>query len=312
MALRAFIAASFLVVAGLCRAQGTAFSGGELASDGQGQALYRVNLGSLTATRLGYVKAPSNVPVTSLGGLTFGLDGQLYALGALNGAPQTTLLTLSQSVASATVVSQVNGVPSQASSGLSLSFGCDGRLWMASADSNNFWELTPGTGATRPVGNLGVKVTALTTRGNVLYGIGGSGNANLYSIDTNTGHATLIGPYNTSAANPVDAGFDASGTLWGLIRNFNNNDLPTQLNALVQISPTSGGMSAVGSIANPGQSGLTFPVPLSGLAVAPPVCSVTPPPVAVGAPTLSPIGVGIFLLSLIATVGFAFSRRRWN
>lgn len=312
MALRAFIAASFLVVAGLCRAQGTAFSAGELASDGQGQALYRVNFGSLTASRIGYVKAPGNVPVSSLGGLTFGLDGQLYAIGALNGLTQNTLLTLNQSLASATVVSQVNGLPSSASTGLSLSFGCDGRLWMASADSNNFWELTPGTGQTRLVGNLGVKITALTTRNNALYGIGGSGNANLYSIATDTGHTTLIGPYNASAANPIDAGFDTSGTLWGLIRNFNGNDLPTQLNALVQINPTSGGLSSIGNVANPGQTGLPYPAPLSGLAVAPPVCSVTPPPVAVGAPALSPIGLGIFLLSLVATVGFVFSRRRWN
>lgn len=310
MALRAFIAASFLVVAGLCRAQGTAFSAGELASDGQGQALYRVNLGGLTASRLGYVKAPGNIPVASLGGLTFGLDGQLYALGALNGSQQTTLLTLSQSVASATVVNPVSGVPSQASSGLSLSFGCDGRLWMASADSSNFWELTPGTGQARLVGNLGAKITALATRNGVLYGIGGSGNANLYSIATDTGKATPIGPYNTAVPNPVDAGFDASGTFWGLIRNFNNSDLPTQLNALVQINSGSGSMSAAGSIANPGQSGLTFPVPLSGLAVAPPVCSAPPPPVPVGAPALSRLGLGLFALSLLVLASFAYSLRR--
>ena len=309
MALRAFIAASFLVVAGLCRAQGTAFTAGELASDGQ--ALYRVNLAGLTTSRIGYVKAPGNVPVSSLGGLTFGLDGQLYAIGALNGLSQNTLITLNQSIASATVVSQVSGLPASASTGLALSFGCDGRLWMTSADSSNFWELTPGTGQIRLVGNLGAKITALATRGSTLYGIGGSGNANLYSIDTNTGHATLIGPYNASAANPVDAGFDSSGMLWGLIRNFNNNDLPTQLNALVQINSTSGSMSPVGNIANPGQTGLPYPVPLTGLAVAPPVCSVTPPPqVPVGAPALSPLGLGIFVLSLLAS-GFALSRR-WN
>lgn len=309
MALRAFIAASFLVVAGLCRAQGVAYSAGEPSVDGQ--ALYRINLSTKAASRIGFVKA-GNTAVSTFAGLTFGLDGQLYAIGSL-GASQPSLLTLNQTLGSATTLSQINGVSSTATTGLSLAFSCDNHLWMASADSSNFWELTPGTGQTRLVGNLGVKITALATRNGVLYGIGGSGNANLYSIATGTGKATLIGPYNTSAPNPVDASFDDSGVLWGLVRNFNGNDLPTQLNTLVQLNPTTGAMSTVGSIANPGQTTLTYPVPFLGFAVAPPTCSSDPPPAPiVGAPVLSKAGLAAFVLSLLASVYFAFSLRRQN
>lgn len=306
MTLRAVFAASFLVVAGLCRAQGAAFTAGELSADGQ--ALYRVNFSARTATRIGFVKANGGA-VSSLAGLTFGSDGQLYALGTLAGATQPSLLMLNQSLGSASVVSQLGGIASSATTALSLSFSCDGHLWMTSADTSNFWELTPSTGQTRLVGNLGVKITAMAARGNVLYGIGGSGNANLYSIATANAKATLIGPYNAGAPNPVDGGFDTAGVLWGLLRNFDGSTLPTQLNTLVQIDPATGALTTVGTIANPGQSGLTFPVPFNGLAVAAPACgSVPPPPPAeptFGAPAISPAGLGAFVFSLLVSAYLA-------
>jgi len=305
MALRAVIAASLLVVAGLCRAQSVAYSAGELAADGS-QALYRVSLTGGTASRLGYVRDGGGNPVSALGGMTFGLDTQLYAIGAPKGAQNPSLMTVATTLATATMVSTISGLSASASTGLSLSFSCDGHLWMASSDSKNFWELTPGTGQIRLVGNLGVKITALATSGNVLYGIGGSGNANLYTIATGTGVATKVGSYNASVSNPVDASFDSSGTLWGMIRNFdsaNPSNLPSGLNALAQINPGTGAMTSAGTIANPSQTNLTYPAPLSGLAVAPPTCSVTQPssPSPAGAPVLSPIGLGLLFIVMLVS-----------
>ncbi len=313
MALRAAITASLLVAAGFCRAQqGVAYSAGELANDGS-QALYQVNLPTATASRKGFVKA-NGVSVSALSGLTFGTNGQLYAIGLLNSASQPALMTVATTVPAATVVSSINGLPAIASSGLSLSFGCDGHVWMSSADSNNFWELTPSSGQIRLVGNLGVKITALATYNSVLYGIGGNGNANLYTIATDTAKTTLIGSYTVAASNPVDAGFDSTGALWGLVRNFNpnGNSLPSGLNALYQINTTSGAMTSAGMIANPGQTNLPYPVTLSGLAIGPPVCNaVAPSTSSKEAPASSPVGLGSLIFALLLSACLIFKPKRF-
>jgi hypothetical protein len=315
MTLRALIAASFLVVAGLCRAQGVAYTTGDISAVDGSQMVYQLNLASRTVTPVGSSGSTSNGTIILLNGLTFGTDGNLYAIAAASSASQPALVTLSRTLGKATVVSQISGLPSSASAGLSLAFSCDGHLWMASSDSGNFWELTPGTGQTRLVGNLGVKITGLAVRVGVLYGAGGNGNANLYTIATDTAAVTAIGPYGQAAPNPVDAAFDGSGTLWSLLHNANDNggNLPSQPNVLAQIDPASGAMNSLGNIANPPVS-LPFPAKMRGLAIAPPSsCSDPPPPPpsdAVGAPALSPVGLGVFILSLLAVVFLAPAKQR--
>lgn len=309
MALRAFIAAGLFVVAGLCRAQ--AFTVGDPSSVDGSATIYQINLTSRVASLVGTAGngGGSSPPIVALGGLALSpTDHNLYAL-ALTGGTTPTLVTLSQATGRATTVSQVGGVAATAAKGLSLSFGCDGRLWMASADSNNFWELTPSTGQTRPVGNLGVKVTGLAFRNNVLYGVGGRGNANLYGIAVDSGKATPIGAYGMAVSNPVDAGFDASGTLWGLIRNFNGNDPPSQLNNLVKIDTTTGAMSVVGSIPDPSGNSAS-PQTMQGLAISSPMCApVDPPPQTFGAPALSPAGLGLLILGLLGAAVAALTGR---
>ncbi|MFT3790036.1 MAG: hypothetical protein QM741_02965 [Rudaea sp.] len=309
MALRAFIAASLLVVAGFCRAQ--AFSVGDPSTADGSATIYRINLAARTANAIGTAgNGANNQPIVAIGALTFSpTDGNLYAL-ALTGATTPTLVTLSQTTGKATTVSQVSAVASTAAQYLSLSFDCNGQLWMASAANDNFWKLAPATGATQLVGNLGVKITALAYRNGVLYGVGGSGNANLYSIDTDTGKATPIGAYGTSVSVPVDAGFDSSGTLWALLRNYDGSNLPSQLNRLGRIDLTSGAMTITGAIAEP-VPGSLLPSTLQGLAIAPPACTaVVATATAVGAPAVSPTGIGVLVLSLLAAAAPAFRRQR--
>jgi hypothetical protein len=307
MALRAFIAAGLLAVAGFCRAQ--AFTVGDPSLIDGSATIYQINLASRATSPVGTAgTAGTGHPIVALGALAFSPDHTLYAL-ALTGNTSPTLVTLNQGSGKATTVSQVAGVSSSAAKNLSLSFGCDGKLWMAAADTNNFWELTPGTGQIRPVGNLGAKITSLAFRNNVLYGIGGSGNANLYSIDLNTGKATSIGAYGASVSTPVDAGFDGSGTLWSLVRNFNGNDPPSKLNSLAQINTTSGALTPIGDIPDP-SGNPAIPQTLQGLAIASPSCSAAPPPdIPVGAPMLSPAGLAAFVLSLLAAAALMFSAR---
>ena len=157
MTLRALIAASFLVVAGLCRAQGSAFTTGDGLSQDSSQVVYQLNLGARTLTQVGAAGSINNNPVTLLNGLAFRSDGNLYAVAQVNGSSPL-LVTLSRTLGKASLVSQINGVPSTSGSSLSLAFSCDDHLWMASSDSGNLWELTPGTGQTRAIGNLGAKI----------------------------------------------------------------------------------------------------------------------------------------------------------
>jgi streptogramin lyase len=246
--------------------------------------------------------------------LTFGTDRKLYAVALPRNSSQPLLVSLNQASASASVVSAIRSVSATSASSLSLAFGCDDRLWMAASDSNSFWELTPSSGQTRLVGSLGAKITSLAVRDDVLYGFGGNGNANLYRVDPNTGQATLIGPYGAAAPNPVDGAFDADGTLWGLIRNYNdsgNSGLPTELNILAQIDPTQGTMTNARTIADP-NSNLAYKSRMRGFAIAPPVCSthVNPSPQTTsGAPAMSAISLGALGLALLAAACLAFRRR---
>lgn len=310
MALRAFIAASLLVAAGFCRAQ--AFSVGDPSAVDGSATIYRINLASRSVSVAGTAGNGGNgQPIVAVGALTFSpADGNLYAL-ALTGAATPTLVTLSQSTGKAATVSQVAGVASTSAKGLSLSFDCNGRLWMASADSNNFWEIIPGTGQTKLVGNLGVKITGLAFRNGVLWGVGGSGNANLYTIATDSGKATSVGAYGVAVSTPVDVGFDAAGTLWALLRNYDGFNPPTQLNRLAQINLATGAMSIAGTVANP-STGSPLPETFQGLATAPPVCAADPPPSStVGAPILSRAGVAALILSLLLAVwSVVYARQR--
>lgn len=315
MALRALIAASFLVVAGLCRAQGSAYTAGGPAADGS-QAIYLLNLSTRTAIQIGSVGSLNGSSITAVSGLTIGIDKALYAVAGTGGG--TSLLSLNTLNGKASFVSQLRGIDSAAAPNLSMSFDCDGNLWMASSSSNNLWQVTPATGDMRSVGNLGVKITGLAFRDKVLYGIGGGGNGNLYTIATDTAKTTAIGAgYGVNVPNPIDASFDGSGMLWSLLRNLNgnlNNGLPNQLNSLGQINPKSGVMNTLGTIAEPQQKPL-YLTPMSGLAISAPSCSsggVDPPPPAVGAPSLSFAGLGALVLSLLAGAGIAYRRQRRN
>jgi len=319
MALRAFIAASLLVVVGLCRAQGVAYTAGEPSTIDNSQMIYKVDLATRSTVPVGSAglyNGDSTNPFTLISGLTFGTDQKLYAVALPSKAQQPLLVTLNPVSGNASVVSAISGLagtPSAAS--LSLSFSCDGRLWMASSENNNFWEVTPASGQTRLVGNLGVKLTSLATKGSTLFGFGGSGTANLYSINVSSGATGLVGAYGIAVPNPVDGAFDASGTLWGLLRNYNdlnNSPLPSQLNMLAQIDPAKGTMSTLGTIADPKTNPL-YKSRMRGLAIAPPVCAFDPPPAStIGAPMLSPIGLGAFAASMFAAALLALRRRRRN
>src|SRR5690606_4295083 len=104
-----------------------------------------------------------------------------------------------------------------------LAFTCDGRLWMSSDSTGQFWDVTPGNGQVRFVSDLGAPISGLASRGAALYGIGvtlGSGSGNpagqaTYRINPDTGEATRIGSLNVSdTLSGAGADFDTDGVLW--------------------------------------------------------------------------------------------------
>jgi hypothetical protein len=208
MPLRALIAAPVLAVA-VC--------GQALAADvvGFGEAfdtLYSVNLTTRMATEIGRATpVQAATRLANIEGLTLSPSGQLFAV---SDAGAKTLLTIDKHTGLASVVGTLNlGTTAQLDIG--LAFTTDGNLWLTSG-TGNLWQVNPGDASVTLIGNLGIKVTGLTSRGNTLFGAGSQGNNRLYQIDPSTAHAQLLGEYGAAInfVTTASPAFDANGKLW--------------------------------------------------------------------------------------------------
>ncbi|MDE1961116.1 MAG: hypothetical protein KGI64_03830 [Xanthomonadaceae bacterium] len=271
MPLRAFLAALVLGV----------FASQARATDvvGYGEAynaLYSVDLTARTAVLIGGSglingqQTPSNIT-----GLTFNPAGILYAVW--DAGQVKILVTVNKGTGIVTPVGTFN-FNGNTQFDLALAFTSDGSLWMSSSNGQ-LWQVDPATATATPVANLGIKITGLTAKGMALYGTGGLGNNNFYSIDAANGTATLIGSYG-STANPisfVSPAFDSSGELWGILDYI--PPLSTtylQWSDLAQISLSTGALTDLGSITPPSSYSVNSPtfqnlsyVGIRGLAIAP-------------------------------------------
>src|SRR5664279_193053 len=124
--------------------------------------LYSVDLPSHTATEIGSAGSYAGQILVNLSGLSYSPDGTLYAVaGGIN-----SLVRIDPSTGSATVVGSFGlsgqGDPLRNDAlDLSMTFGCDGTLWLASAYSGKLWTVDPGTGATTLVGSTGHAITGI-------------------------------------------------------------------------------------------------------------------------------------------------------
>lgn len=210
MTLRAYIAALVLAV----------FCGPVLAADivGYSEAfdtLFSVDLTTQSAQEIGRA-TPLGVPRYSIiDGLTFSPDRKLYGISDAGSAK--TLLQIDTNTGLAAPIGLLNlGTSDQLD--LGLAFTADGKLWL-SAGTGDLWQVNPTNASVTLIGNLGTKITGLTSRGNVLYGAGSQGNNNFYQIDQTKAKATLIGAYGSNinyvtAASPA---FDSTGQLWMIL-----------------------------------------------------------------------------------------------
>ena len=204
-------------------------------------------------------------------GTLWGIDDQSLTLFPIN--------TVSGSISFQEEVA-LTGIPSGGGNDFGMTFSCDSSLFITSVVSQTLYQVDLD-GSSVVIGALGANISAIAAIGNPtkLYGLGNgqfengtTDSPDLYSIDVNTGAATLIGPLGSAAGEYNQAGlaFDSDGNLWAITdrRIINNTiaDLPSQI---LRIDVDTGTASLVSS---------TSEVGFESLAIGPPsACDITPP-----------------------------------
>ena len=248
-------------------------------------------------------------------GLAFAPDGTLWGIDdeSLSLFPITT----SNGAVSFQAEKNLSGIQAGGGNDFGMTFSCDNTLFITSVASNNLYSLDL-EGNSTVIGQLGANISAIAAIGNPtrLYGLGNgqfeNGNAdspNLYSIDTDTGAATLIGALGNTVGvyNQGGLAFDSSGDLWAITdRRIVNGEIADLASQILSIDVSSGTASVVSS---------TSEIGFESLAIAPPTqCS--GPGTGVNdderdprIPTMSATGRMLAILALLFT-GFGILRKR--
>ena len=209
--------------AGLAHAQpfGYAVNAADPTSDGSHDNLWRVNLASGSAERIGPLNLPNaSNPQSDVEGLAletstflYGVDDatdSLHAVSVSNGTAQVLDRPLDN------LRLNLGGNPLDPG----LGFDCDARLLMSSATRRTLYRLNKLTGQASVVGSegaLGARIADIAVRGEEIFGIGVGGDEGLYRINGSTGVATRLGSFDP-AIRLAGAGldFDSSGNLWAI------------------------------------------------------------------------------------------------
>ena len=190
-----------------------------------------------------------------------------------------------------------------------MTFACDNSLYVTSVGERELYRLGLD-GSVEVIGNLGVDVhiSAIAAIGNPtrLYGLGNglddSGATDspyLYSISTEDGSATEIGPLGMSAIGPVypyhegGLAFASDGTLWAIT---DRSLLDGQSSQILSIDVGTGAATHVS---------YTSEIGFESLAIAPPTDCNSYPRI----PTLGPAGLLLSIFTLMFA-GIVFLRRR--
>jgi len=281
-------------------------------------SLYSIDLATGTHQRLGKLTVGTQDRLDTEG-LAIAPDGTLWGIDD----DSLTLFPISKTTGAIKVQDEIKlaGFSAGGGNDFGMTFSCDNSLYVTSVRTQTLYKLDMN-GSNQIVGStgaLGQNISAIASIGNPtkIYGLGNGQFANgttdapnLYSIDPNTGAATLIGPLGTSAGEYNQGGlsFDANGDLWAITdrRLINNTiaDLPSQV---LRIDTTTGKATSVS---------ITTEIGFESLAIAPPALCTNPPPPPTTGGTLTPVipalneggrGLAILLIMLIGT--FVLSRR---
>ena len=215
-------------------------------------SLYRIDLATGQLTRLGFVRSLNTTRIDTEG-LAFAPDGTLW------GMDDESMKLFPLNIDNGQVITanevSLTGFTGTGSNDFGMTFACDNNLYASSSRDDSLYKVALNGEAIR-VGNpggLGRDISALAAWGNnpvQLYGLSNGtlnsgGTASLYSIDTTSGVATLIGALGGAAAAYDQAGmsFDSAGQLWAMTdRSQSVNPQPSQI---LQLNTANGAATLV-------------------------------------------------------------------
>jgi hypothetical protein len=265
--------------------------------------LYRIDLTTHEATRVGAAGRYSGQIIGNISGLSATSEDAFYAIsGAIK-----VLVRVDPDSGQAVVVGDLGltgqGDPTRNDAlDLNMAAGCGGTLWLSSAFANKLWSVDRTTGAARLVGSTGHALTGVVARGRQLYGVGGKGDNTFYRVDPATGAATAIGAFGgevTRWVNSISMSFDEAGTLWAVINYVppeHDTDVPADWSDLATIDPATGKVHVIGPITGPDS---LKKVGMKGFTTGPAPCGTNAPsPAPIDSPWMLALLAG--LLALVA------------
>jgi len=299
MRLRACLTAAVLSVA-----SSSAFA--QLAAPAYGVAFrdfYQIDLAARRASFVGEAGAVNGQAVAQVRGLTYGPGGEILAVVG----NQKIVVQLDPASGTASYRGSLSGMATEEALDLSMTYACDGNLWIASANGS-LWKTPPSAIHPVYVGNTGKPITGLAARGDTLYAAAGRDDNSLYRVDTTDATVERIGGFGTvpNYVNVVAMSFGADGTLWATL-NYNPPAL-VDWSDLVKIDPASGALTVLGSLEGPSR---LRGISMNGFLVAPTDCTTGGgPPEPVPAPVRSPWALALMMAGLALVAAFALRRRR--
>ncbi len=273
--------------------------------------LARLDLATGQLFPVGEFGSISNTPFLDVEGMAFDSKGMLFAVSDTT----ETLMQVNIGSGRAAALSGIYGLglQNQGTGGnlnqldFGLAFTCTGDLYLSSDSVGKLWRVNQGDGSTSLIGSTGAKLSGLAAYGDELFGIGVGADEGLYSVDTDTGQATLIGRLQLGYTF-YDAGldFDADGNLWAVL-DFNpppaGQPQIERVSEIVQINVDTGVASAPTLVQGDDL------IEIEALAIAPTTCPDGNGAPAVEVPVDGRGALGLLML-LIAGLGTVLLGRR--
>ncbi len=184
-------------------------------------SLYRIDLSTGAQTKLGKVQSLGQTRI-DVEGMAFSPEGTLY--GVDDDQMKLFPINTDNGVVLDSQEASIIGMGPAGGNDFGLAFACDGSLYATSVSQKSLYRMNLD-GSTSLIGNMGQNISALAAYGNQLYGLSNGLLANqtadtrsLYSLNTSTGAATLIGALGGAAGSYNEAGlaFDNDGQLWAM------------------------------------------------------------------------------------------------
>ena len=280
-------------------------------------SLYQIDLSTGSDQRRGELISGIEIRLDTEG-LAISPDGTLWGIDD----DSRTLFPINKATGAINFQDEIPLVGFQPGGGhdFGMSFSCDNSLYITSVITQTLYHVNLDGSSTivGSEGSLGFNISAIAAYGSPtrLYGLGNgqfqNGNTdspNLYSIDMDTGVATLIGPLGPNAGEYNQGGlaFDSDGVLWAITdRRIINNSIANLPSQILRIDTETGDATMVSSTTEVGFESLAIAPPSSCLVVDDPN---NPDAEYVRIPTLSSYGQLLAIFVLLFT-GILVLRRR--